>query len=127
MTINWIQAHVLARQLLNYHKLNQVLEHAEIIIGLGTNDPRVAERAADLFHEGRAQLVVFTGGVSSWTRGLYNVSEAEKFAEIAQSRGVPEENILIEPRASNTGENVSFTRALLAERGVNITTAIAVQ
>lgn len=55
------------------------------------------------------------------------MSEAEKFAEIAQSRGVPKDSILIEPQASNTGENVSFTRELLAERGLNINTAIAVQ
>ena len=106
----------LARILLGYHKLNHELGPADCIIGLGTNDPRVAERAADLFLQGLAPCLLFTGGVSSWTQGIYHKSEAEAFADIAVEKGVPRESIMIEPKASNTGENIKFSKDLLSSQ-----------
>ncbi|MEM7146802.1 MAG: YdcF family protein [Verrucomicrobiota bacterium] len=117
----------LAQKICDYHRLDHELEKAEVILGFGTNDPRVAERAAEVYHEGLAPLIVFTGGVSSWTEGLYRSSEAEEFARIAEERGVPRESILIEGRASNTGENVVFCRALLEARGMSPGSVIVVQ
>ena len=117
----------LARVILAYHKLDHALAPADCIIGLGTNDPRVAERAADLFLQGLAPRLLFTGGVSSWTRGLYGKSEAEAFADIAADHGVPRELILIEPRASNTGENIRFAKTLLQAQGLNPRSLILVQ
>jgi uncharacterized SAM-binding protein YcdF (DUF218 family) len=46
---------------------------------------------------------------------------------VAIARGVPRERILIEGRSTNTGENVVYARRLLAERGLEPATAIAVQ
>jgi uncharacterized SAM-binding protein YcdF (DUF218 family) len=43
------------------------------------------------------------------------------------ARGVPRERVLLEDRSTNTGENVAFSRRLLAERGLEPRTAIAVQ
>ena len=57
-----------------------------------------------------------------WTR-----SEAEIFADVAVGMGVPRERILIEGRSTNTGENVDFSRQLLAEKGLPLRKAIAVQ
>ena len=58
---------------------------------------------------------------------MWSRSEAEIFADVAAERGVPRERILIESRSTNTGENVVFTRQLLAEKGVTPRRAIAVQ
>jgi uncharacterized SAM-binding protein YcdF (DUF218 family) len=41
--------------------------------------------------------------------------------------GVPQDRILIENRSTNTGENVQFTRDLLADRGIDPATLILVQ
>ena len=41
--------------------------------------------------------------------------------------GVPSERILVEPNSTNTGENVRFTRQLLAEKGIDPQSFIVVQ
>ena len=46
---------------------------------------------------------------------------------MAAAHGVPRDHILLEDRATNTGENVAFSRALLAERGIHPRRVIAVQ
>jgi uncharacterized SAM-binding protein YcdF (DUF218 family) len=116
-----------ARILWDYHHVQHSVGPAEVIVVLGSHDTRVAERGVDLFLEGLAPLIVFTGNVGTLTRGLWDRPEAEVFAEVARRRGVPAERILLEPRATNTGENVAFTRRLLEERGSLPRTALAVQ
>jgi len=116
-----------ARVVWDYHHVHQVLRKADCIIVLGSHDTRVAERAAELFLEGWAPLLVCSGHLGSLTSGTWTRSEAEVFADVAVSRGVPRERILLEARSTNTGENVDFTRQLLAERGETPRRAIAVQ
>ncbi len=60
-------------------------------------------------------------------QALWTEPEADCFAAVAIGRGVPRERILIENRSSNTGENVTFTRQLLAERGIDPQKFIVVQ
>jgi len=116
-----------ARIVWDYHHVHHVLEPAECIIVLGSHDTRVAERAAELFRAGWAPLVVFSGNLGALTRGLWNRPEAEIFADVAAAAGVPRERMLIEDRATHTGENVDFSRELLARHGLHPRTAIAVQ
>src|SRR5215471_7721299 len=108
----------LARKIWDYHHLNHTLEKADIILALGSNDLRVAEYAAELYLQGWAPLLVFSGNAGALTRERFNKPEAEMFAEIALQRGVPEGAILIEAESTNTGENVTFSRRLLESKGV---------
>ena len=117
----------LARRIARYHLLRHKLSAADVIIALGSNDPRVAERAAELFHEGLAQWIVFSGSYGALTKDLLRTTEAEHFSEIAVGCGVPAEAIILEDRATNTGENVIFSRKILEERGIFAARAIAVQ
>ena len=87
----------------------------------------VAERGAELFLDGWAPLLIFSGGLGSITRQLWQESEADQFARIAVSLGVPPDRILIENQSTNTGENVVFTRRLLAAKGIDMQTFILVQ
>src|SRR6185369_13769383 len=105
----------LAEILWNYHHVHQVLENADCIFALGSHDLRVADRTADLYIEGRAPLVIFSGGLGNLTREIWTESEADQFARIAIKRGVPEKAILVENKSTNTGENVLFTQKLLRE------------
>ncbi len=116
-----------ARVVWDYHHVHQALEKADAIIVLGSHDTRVAERGAKLFLAGWAPLLVFSGGLGALTRGMWSRPEAEVFADVAAGLGVPRERILMESRSTNTGENVDFSRALLAENGIHPKKAIAVQ
>jgi uncharacterized SAM-binding protein YcdF (DUF218 family) len=115
------------RTVWDYHHVHHALRKADCIVVLGSHDTRVAERGAELFLEGWAPLVVFSGGLGSLTSGIWTRPEAEVFAGVAVGRGVPRERILLETRSTHTGENVDFTRQLLAERGQTPRRAIAVQ
>ncbi len=99
----------------------------DLIMALGSNDTRVAEHAADLFLRGYAPRLLFSGNVGALTRGKFVKSEAETFADVAIAKGVPRDAILLEPRSTNTGENIQFSRALLAEHGLDPQTFIVVQ
>lgn len=111
----------------DYHLLNQKLEKADAILVLGSHDTRVAEHGAQLYLDGWAPLVVMSGGAGRLTTGLWNTSEAEKFASIARGMGVPASSILIEDTSTNTGENIQFSRKLLEEKGVESKKLIVVQ
>ena len=111
----------------NYHKMNHTIEKADVIIALGSNDVRVAERAAQLYSEDYASLLICSGFLGNFTKGVWQQPEAEIFAEIAITMGVPEERILIERKSTNTGENILFSKKLLAEKSINVHNVIAVQ
>jgi len=103
----------LAQILWDYHHLNGPLEKSDCIVGLGSYDLRVAERCAGLYHEQWAPRIIFSGYLGNWTQLMWDRSEAEIFAEHAIARGVPPDKIQLEPKSTNIGENVRFTRELI--------------
>ncbi len=117
----------LAETLWRYHHVNHQLSQADAILVLCSHDTIVAARGADLFLQGWAPLLIFAGGLGSITRRLWREPEANQFARIAADMGVPEDRMLIENRSTNTGENVAFTKRLLAERGIELQKFIVVQ
>jgi uncharacterized SAM-binding protein YcdF (DUF218 family) len=121
------KTYALAEVIWNYHLMKHQLAKADAILVLCSHDERVAERGAELFLEGWAPLIIFSGGQGAITKGLWDEPEAERFARIAMSMNVPEESILIERKSTNTGENVQFTKRLLAEQGLNPGKFIVVQ
>ena len=102
-----------AKILWDYHNLNQKIKKSDVIMGFGSHDLYVAERCAQLFSDNYGDIIIFTGGFGRITKELWNMTEAEKFAEIALNMGVPRDKIIIENKASNTGENIRNTRNLL--------------
>jgi uncharacterized SAM-binding protein YcdF (DUF218 family) len=116
-----------ARILWDYHHVGHRLAEADCVIALGSHDTRVAERGADLLLEGWAPLLVCSGHLGALTSHMWTRPEAEIFADVAAAKGVPRDRILVESRSTNTGENVDFSRQLLAERGLLPRRAIAVQ
>lgn len=120
----------LARTLWDYHYLKQEVKPADLIFGLGSLDIRTADRAAELYLAGYAPKILFSGGIGHHEDLLdtgWNKSEAEMFAARAQELGVPSSAILIEPKATNTGENVTLGYNLLQENGLNPESIILVQ
>jgi uncharacterized SAM-binding protein YcdF (DUF218 family) len=117
----------LAEKIWDYHHLDHELEKSDIILTLGSKDLRVAEYAADLFLQGWAPRIMFSGGAGTLTKGHFARSEAEMFAEIALRKGVSRDAVLIEPSSTNTGENVILSRRLLQQQGFDPQTFIVVQ
>lgn len=116
-----------AKVLWNYHLMHHELKKSDCILVLGSHDLRVAERGAELYLQGYAPLLIMSGGLGNLTKDLWTESEAEKFARVAIEMGVPENKILVEPRSTNTGENILFTRQLLSEKGIQVQSLILVQ
>ncbi len=119
-----------ARLLFDYHFLKQPLKKADCIFVLGSHDPSVADYAAQLYNEGFAPYIIFSGGVIRPAGELRNTvpkTEAEAFFDIAISKGVPAEAIFLENDATNTGENFILTKRLLEERNLPFKSFILVQ
>src|SRR5690349_5475027 len=94
----------LAKKIWDYHHLQHVPEEADCILVLGSHDLRVAERAAQLYFEGWAPVIIFSGGLGNFTKEMWTETEADQFAALAMRMGVPEGSILIENKSTNTGE-----------------------
>ncbi len=117
----------LAKRIWEYHHVNHLLQQSDCIMVLGSHDTRVAERGAELFLEGYAPWIAFSGGLGRLTEGVFAEPEADLFANIAQKMGVPASQILIENRSTNTGQNIAMTHALLKQRNIAVQKMILVQ
>ena len=102
----------------DYLCLGEEPKQANCIVGFGNFNTDIARRAAELYHQGLAPKVLFTGGLGRNTEGLLPEPEAVRFARVAMECGVPAEDILIEDKSTNTKENIEFTRALLEKDGI---------
>ena len=117
----------LAKILWDFHLMKHKITQADCILALGSHDLRVADRAAELYLQGFAPLLVFSGGLGNFTQGMWTEPEADKFAKIAVKHGVPPKAILVENKSTNTGENILFTQRLLQAHNVNPSSFIVVQ
>ena len=115
-----------ARVLWDYHRVVSSLEPADVVVGLGSYDLRVARWCVQLLNRSLAPWLVFTGAQGNWTQGRWSKSEAEVFSDEAISCGANAAQVLRETKATNIGENLRFTKALLVERGIAVRRAIFV-
>ncbi len=115
-----------ARLIWDYHQMNHQLHPCSAGIGLGSHDLGVATLAADLYHAGLFPVLVFSGGNSPTTAARFPRGEAVHYAEHAMALGVPQDAIIIEPRAVNTGQNIDLSRRALAAAGVSVTSAMLI-
>ena len=102
----------------DYLGLHQVPEKADCIVGFGNFNVNIARRAAELYHQGYADRILFTGGLGRNTLGMLPEPEAVRFAKVAMECGVPESAIIRESKSTNTKENILFTRDLLVQLGL---------
>lgn len=107
----------LAQVLWDYHRLGLAVGPADVIIGLGSYDLRVADRCAELWTSKTALRVVFSGARGNWTQGQSR-TEAELFFRRALELGVPASALETEDQSTNLGQNVALTRKLLESQGL---------
>jgi uncharacterized SAM-binding protein YcdF (DUF218 family) len=117
----------LAKTVWDYHHMHHQLKRSDCVLVLGSHDIRVVERVAELYLQGWAPLLIFSGGLGRLTDGLWQETEADKFSKIAMQMGAPVNAILVENKSTNTGENIRFTRQLLEQNNLYPGTFIVVQ
>ncbi len=76
-------------------------------------DLRVCDHACDLLKKGYAETLIISGESGNWTKHIWSESEAIIFRERAISNGIDTKKIILEQRATNFGENIRYSRALI--------------
>jgi hypothetical protein len=96
----------------------------DVLFCFGSFHFGVARHAAALYELGVAPVVLVSGGVVGRIEPYE--TEAEAYVDVLAGSGVPRDRIVVEPRATNTGENVGFGMTALRERGVDVLSATLV-
>ncbi|MEV7601656.1 YdcF family protein [Kitasatospora sp. NPDC089797] len=110
----------------DYQQMGHDLRPCDVAIGLGSHDLGVAAETADLYLRGLVKRIVFTGGPNPSRPDHFPHGEAVHFTEHAIALGVPQSAVLIEPTARNTGQNIEFSRAVLAAAEVPVSSVLLV-
>lgn len=115
-----------AECLWDFQQMGHEPRACSVALGLGSHDLGVADATVDLYRRGFAPLIVFSGATSRTTQHRMPRGEAVHYRERALALGVPSAAVLVEPRARNTGENFRFSRALLEEARIDVTSVLVV-
>ena len=103
----------LAKNLWGYHHINQKIQKSDLIICLGSNDIKVAERAVELYKKKYVKKILFSGGFGKITKSKFRKPESHIFSDIALIKGVKKIDIIIEDKSTNSGENILFSYKLI--------------
>jgi hypothetical protein len=109
----------IARQLWDYLRIGQPVRPAEWLLVFGGHDLAVADRAADLYHQGVAPRILASGGDRALPDDSAYATEADAIRDILIAKDVPKEAVVLERLASNTSENFWFSAELLRDQGVD--------
>ncbi|MEV8606877.1 YdcF family protein [Amycolatopsis sp. NPDC051373] len=104
----------------DYHDMHHELRPTDVGIGLGSHDLGVATYTAELYQQGYFPRIVFTGANAPTTVERFPRGEAVHYQEHALELGIPDDAILVEPEARNTGDNITFSRQLLERREIEV-------
>jgi uncharacterized SAM-binding protein YcdF (DUF218 family)/glycosyltransferase involved in cell wall biosynthesis len=79
--------------------------------GPGKSTIERARYASELYHKGYADKIIFSSGYT------YTYNDAENMKIVALSMGIPLSDIILEPKANSTYENVLFSKKILDHHG----------
>lgn len=99
----------------NYLNKRCVPQHPDFILVLGSSDLRVPKFAAEYFLQNPVSYIVVSGGLGKVTNEIWTETEAQKFSQVMIDLGVPSEKIYLEEKASNTGENILFSKKIIEQ------------
>ena len=103
------------------------LRPADLIVGFGHFDLRIARRCAELWQFNLAPRILFTGGVGAGSADLAK-PEADAFADVLFKLvpDFPREHLITETQSTNTGDNIRFSLELLKNAKWDVNAAILV-
>ena len=130
--------HRIIADIANFIFIDDPPRRADIMLLPGGSDPAIPERAAQLYHEGYASLLLPSGGVSVKSgkfagvkrkREIYDgdyPSDCAFYVDVLRKCGVPDSAIIQEDKSGFTLENARFSRALTDKLGLRIESAMIV-
>ena len=77
--------------------------------------PVFAERVnhgVTLYKQEKVRALIFTGGLAEGDK----ISEAQAAKNIAVAQGIPERDIFLETRSTNTGENLQYANSIMQQQ-----------
>ncbi|TAN57337.1 YdcF family protein [Patescibacteria group bacterium] len=97
------------------------LEKAPLCFCFGFPRKELYEAAAKMFKSGFCDYILISGGVNkspdkAFDKSFQNITEAKWQRDNLIKMGVPEEKILIEPKATNSLENVLFSKPIIIKQ-----------
>lgn len=113
-------------------------QKSDIIFLPGGSFPDIPEKAAELYHEGYASLLLPSGGVSIKTGKFAGVkskqeiydkdyqTDCEFYSDALLKNGIPQQAILCEDKSGHTKDNAFFSRKVADANGLRIKSAIIV-
>ena len=108
------------------------LPQADVIVVLGgSTEPALSPRsqvevnsaadrilyAATLYHEGKAPVILLSGGSIDWQPDSTG-SPAEEMVELMKMLGVPQDTLWLETKSLNTYDNALYSREILDDHGI---------
>jgi uncharacterized SAM-binding protein YcdF (DUF218 family) len=91
---------------------------AHPFVGLSNSSDRIQE-GLRLYRAGKAPLIVLSGGDSPLNTKIRPLHEGDYMRSLLEEWGAPNSAIIVEDGSINTRENATFTRKMLAARGVD--------
>ena len=108
----------------NFIFVDDDIAASNVILVPGGSHPQLAVKSAELYNQGMADYILFSG------RANTNIpdfpSEAEYLKTLAVSLGVPAKHIICEDKAAHTFENALFSLSALDKMGIVAKRAILV-
>ena len=98
---------------------SDTLEKAPLCFCFGFPRKELYETAAKIFKSGLCDYILISGGINkkspdtAFDKSLKNITEAEWQRDNLIKIGIPKEKILIETKATNSLENVLFSRPII--------------
>ena len=130
MTVNTLLDRPLAQTLWEYLQVKQPTRKADFIFVMCSYNLAVAEHAYILFRQKMGNFVVLSGGIAHTDDLLitdWDEPEAVVFYNRMVEIGMDPKKIILEDQATNCGENVRMTKALLAQKNKEVASGIIVQ
>jgi len=106
---------VSARVIWDYFSSFRNEQPCDALVVCGSYDLRVMDHATKLLHQGLSKKIVITGNTGNWTKHIWTQSEAKVFYEHSKTEIPSDIDVVLETKASNFGENISFSRSLLPD------------
>ena len=91
------------------------LYKGDLIIGFGHFDEKIPKTCCDLWREGFASKILFTGGIGAGTSNL-PCAEADYFLQVSEKYApeIPKTCFIQENKSTNTGENLKMSQDVLS-------------
>jgi hypothetical protein len=104
------------QQLFHFLNKKDAQQKADVIVGFGHFDMNVPKRCCELYLDGMGHKIIYTGGVGAGSADFKNAEAVEFFNYTRKFfPQIPLEDILIEDRSTNTGENICFSMTKMRE------------